>query len=288
MAQAGKHVQWEFMETRRMCPHCRAFITTKDRVCPYCNEPVARRTVDRGNASSILGGFIPHARFVTTMILLLNGLLYLATGLYSMSTGNGNLMNLDMQTLWEFGAKLPQSILGQGQWWRLVTAGFLHGGLIHIAMNSWVLFDLGAQIEEVFGPARLIVIYFCATVGGFLASTFFSRALSIGASAGIMGLIGAMIALGMMHRSAVGDAIRRVYVRYAIYMVIFGLLPFFSIDNAAHVGGLATGFAVARIAGLPRAVARTEQIWRVASYACLGLTALCFVKMYLAFTAIQP
>jgi hypothetical protein len=91
-------------------------------------------------------------------------------------------MNLDMETLWEFGAKLPQSILGQGQWWRLVTAGFLHGGLIHIAMNSWVLFDLGAQIEEVFGPSRLIVIYFCATVGGFLASTFWSRALSIGGS----------------------------------------------------------------------------------------------------------
>jgi len=271
-----------------MCPHCRAFITDSDRVCPYCNEAVARRTVDRGNAAGILGGLIPHARFVTSMILLLNGVLYLATGLYSMRTGNGTLMDLDLQTLWEFGAKLPQSILGQGQWWRLVTAGFLHGGLIHIAMNSWVLFDLGAQIEEVFGPARLISIYFCATVGGFLASTFFSRALSIGASAGIMGLIGAMIALGMMHRSPTGDAIRRVYVRYAIYMVLFGLLPFFSIDNAAHVGGLVTGFVVARLAGLPRVSGGKEQFWRGASYACLGLTALCFVKMYLAFTSSQP
>jgi rhomboid protease GluP len=276
------------MENRRMCPHCRAFITDRDRVCPYCNETVARRTVDRGDGGSILGGLIPHARFVTSMILLLNGVLYLATGLYSMSTGNGNLMNLDMQTLWEFGAKLPQSILGQGQWWRLVTAGFLHGGLIHIAMNSWVLFDLGAQIEEVFGPSRLIVIYFFSTVGGFLASTFWSRALSMGASAGIMGLIGAMIALGMMHRSAVGDAIRRVYVRYAIYMVVFGLLPFFNIDNAAHVGGLVTGFVVARLAELPRADHRREQFWQGASYVCLGLTALSFVKMYLAFTSIPP
>jgi rhomboid protease GluP len=275
------------MENRRMCPHCRAFITNSDRVCPYCNESVARRTVSRGDGGSLLGGLIPHARFVTSMILLLNGLLYLATGLASMSSGNGSLMNLDMQTLWEFGAKLPQSILGQGQWWRLVTAGFLHGGLIHIAMNSWVLFDLGAQIEDVFGASRLVVIYFCATVGGFLASTFFSRALSVGASAGIMGLIGAMIALGMMHRSAVGDAIRSVYVRYVIYMLIFGLLvP--NIDNAAHIGGLASGFVVARVAGLPRANDRTEQFWRGASWACLGLTAFCFIKMYLAFTSNQP
>lgn len=142
--------------------------------------------------------------------------------------------------------------------------------------------------KKVFGAARLIVVYFCATVGGFLASTFFSRALSIGASAGIMGLIGAMIALGMMHRSAVGDAIRRIYVRYAIYMVLFGLLPFFNIDNAAHMGGLATGFVVARLVGLPAGDYRREQISQVASYVCLGLTALCFVKMYLAFTSIRP
>ena len=276
------------METRRMCPHCRAFITTRDRVCPYCNETVGPRTVERsGDGGSILGGFIPHARFVTTMILLVNTALYLATGLYSMSSGNGNLINLDLDTLLEFGAKYSRAILGAGQWWRLVTAGFLHGGLIHIGMNSWVLFDLGAQVEEVFGPPRLIVIYFCATVGGFLASTFWSSALSVGASAAIMGLIGAMIALGTMHRSAIGEAIRRVYIRYAIYMVIFGLLvP--NIDNAAHFGGLATGFVVARLAGLPRLGDRGEQFWRIASYVCIGLTAFCFLKMYLSFTALEP
>jgi rhomboid protease GluP len=276
------------METRRMCPHCRAFITTRDRVCPYCNEAVGPRAVEtrEGGGGSILGGFIPHARFVTSMILLVNAALYLATGLYSMRSGQGNLMNLDMETLWEFGAKLSRSILG-GQWWRLVTAGFLHGGLIHIGMNSWVMFDLGAQVEEIFGQSRLIVIYFCASVGGFLASTLWSSALSIGASAAIMGLIGAMIALGTMHRSAVGDAIRKVYVRYAIYMVIFGLLvP--NIDNAAHFGGLATGFVVARLGGLPRLNSRSEYFWRIASYVCLALTALCFLKMYLSFTALEP
>jgi rhomboid protease GluP len=277
------------METRRMCPHCRAFITTRDRVCPYCHEAVGPRAVDSGGGS-ILGGFIPHARFTTTMILLVNAALYLATGLYSMNSGNGNLIDIDLRTLVQFGAKFSPLISQYGQWWRLVTAGFLHGGLMHIAMNSWVLFDLGAQVEEVFGPARLIVIYFCSTVFGFLASMFWSPMVpSVGASAGIMGLIGTMIALGMMHRSALGAAIRGVYVRYAIYVLLFGLLPFFSIDNAAHVGGLAGGFAVAWLAGLPRLVDdRREKLWRAASYVCLALTAFCFFKMYLAFASIQP
>jgi len=55
-----------------------------------------------------------------------------------------------------------------------VTAGFLHGGLLHIAMNSWVLYDLGAEVESIYGPYRFIVFYLLSTVGGFLASTFWS------------------------------------------------------------------------------------------------------------------
>src|SRR5215472_13533975 len=127
------------METRRMCPHCRAFITTKDRVCPYCNESVAPRRVERGESGPILGGLIPQAGFLTVIILLINTGLYLATSLYSTNSGNGNFMNLDGQTLFAFGAKFGPAIAA-GQWWRLVTAGFLHGNLLHILMNSWVLF----------------------------------------------------------------------------------------------------------------------------------------------------
>ncbi len=276
------------MENRRMCPHCRAFITTGDKVCPYCGEKVGPRMAESRPDGPVLGGFIPHARFTTTMILLVNAALYLATGLYSMRSGNGNLMDIDPQTLLEFGAKYRIAILGYHQWWRLVTAGFLHGGLFHIAMNSWVLFDLGAQVEELFGTSRLIVIYFCATVTGFLASTLWSDTLSIGASAGIMGLVGAMIALGMMHRSALGDAVKRTYLRWAVYILLIGLLPFFRTDNAAHVGGLAGGFAMAWLAGTVRRYAdMRERIWHYAAYACLALTAFSFLKMYLAFAPIS-
>jgi rhomboid protease GluP len=271
------------METRRMCPHCRAFITNKDRVCPYCDEKVGPRAIER-REGGMLGGFIPHARFVTVMILLMNFGLYIATALYSMRMGNGEAVwNIDARTLFEFGAKYRGAILA-GQWWRLVTAGFLHGGLLHILMNSWVLFDLGAQVEEVYGTWRLMVIYFVATIFGFLASTWWSPSLSVGASAGLFGLIGAMIALGTMHRSELGSAIRGMYVRWAIYGLLFGLLPGFRVDNAAHIGGLGAGFVTAWLAGQPRLVMNwREWVWRGAAFACLLLTALSFVQMYLWF-----
>ena len=269
------------METRRMCPHCRAFITTKDKVCPYCNERVAVRPVDVRSPAPILGGLIPHARFMTVIILLVNVGFYIATVITSMNAGNSDAVwNLDVRTLLEFGAKLRAYIL-LGQQWRLVTAGFLHGGLLHIGMNMWVLFDVGAEVEEIYGINRFIVIYFIGNVLGYVLSTVWSDAVSIGASAAIMGLIGAMIAVGVHHRNALGAAIRGQYIRWVIYMLIIGILPGLHIDNAAHVGGLAGGFGVAYVAGLPRRQGSwVERVWQVIAYACILLTAIAFYRMY--------
>lgn len=264
-----------------MCPHCRAFIKTSDRVCPYCENEVGPRAVDRRRTQEVLAGFIPHARFTTTIILLINFGLFAATLLSSMRSGNeGVLMGIDGRTLFDFGAKYRDAILF-GQWWRLITAGFLHGGLLHILMNSWVLFDLGAQVEEIYGATRLIVIYFVATVLGFFASTLWFAGLSVGASAGIFGLIGAMIALGVRHRSALGSAIRAFYVRWAIYGLILGLLPGLQVDNAAHLGGLAAGFTVGYITGTPSGTGGlVERFWRVAASLSILLTAVAFTEMY--------
>ena len=248
-----------------MCPHCRAFITTSDRICPYCNEKVGQRAVDRRNPSPILG-LIPHAQFVTAIILLINIGIYIGTSLNP--------------TLFEAGAKARFEIR-EGQWWRLVTAGFLHGGLLHIGMNSWVLFDVGGQVEQVYGTSRMLVIYFISTVAGFYLSYIWTPNTSVGASAAIMGLIDAMIALSLHHRSAMTQAIRATYIRGVIYILLIGLLPGIGIDSAAHVGGLAAGGVVADFAGLPRWEGSAgEQAWRIASYVCIGLTAFCFFEMY--------
>ena len=273
------------METRRMCPHCRAFITTDDRVCPYCHEAVAPPQVDRRSSGPILGGMIPHAGYLTILILLINTGLYLATGVYSMKSGRGSILDPDVQTLFQFGAKYGPAIAA-GQWWRLVTAGFLHGGLLHILMNSWVLFDLGAQVEELYGGARMLVIYFVANVVGFYLSALWRPGTpSVGASAALFGMVGAMLALGFRYRGGMGDMVRSVYGRYLVYLLLFSLLP--GVDMAAHLGGLAGGFGLAYVAGRPEySRASVEQVWRIAAGVSIAATLYCFLKWYLWFSAV--
>lgn len=153
-----------------MCPHCRAFITTRDRVCPYCGETVPAQAVNLRNPPDIIGGLIPHARFTTVVLMLINFGLYIATAVFSYGSGNEQAwVGIDGVTLYRFGAKYAPAIV-EGEWWRLITAGFLHGGLLHLLMNTWVLFDLGTQVEEVYGTARYILFYIVSTIGGFLLS----------------------------------------------------------------------------------------------------------------------
>jgi rhomboid protease GluP len=226
---------------------------------------------------------IPSARFVTVLILTLNAGMFLVTVLASMKSGNsGALMGLDGVTLLNFGASWPVATVLGGQWWRLITAGFLHGGLMHIMFNSWAMMDVGAHTEEVYGQRRMIVIYLLSTIGGFLASSIWTRALSVGASAGLFGLIGAMIAVGVLHkRSSEAAMIKAFYIRWAIYGLLMGLLPFFHIDNAAHLGGLATGFLTAWVAGTPRLVETwQEKFWKGAAGFLILLTVLSFYKMF--------
>lgn len=262
-----------------MCPNCRAFISSDDKVCPYCDMKLGPKAVERRDNSPI-AGFIPQAGFTTFVILLINLGLYIATVIFSMNLGAENaLMQLDGRALILFGAKYPQAIAA-GQWWRLVTAGFLHGGLIHIFMNSWVLFSVGAQAEETYGTARYLVLYFVATITGFLASTYVSPNLSVGASAALFGLIGAMIAAGMKSKTSLGSAIRAQYTQWVIYMLVIGLLPIFNIDTAAHIGGLAGGFALAWVMDTPTLVPRwTDTLWRAAAGVSVALTLLSFALM---------
>lgn len=273
-----------------MCPNCRAFITTDDRVCPYCELKLGPRAIDQRAPADVLGGLIPHRNFTTMLIMLVNTGLYIATVLYAMRSNQGGFsLDLDTVTLVDFGAKY----FGPGfqdQWWRLVTAGFLHGGLLHIFMNMYGLFYVGLQVEELYGTSRYVVIYLLTSTAGFFASAWWDPQIpSVGASAGIFGLIGAMIALGVRDRSAYGALIRGMYVRWAIYGLAFGILPRLIginlMDNAAHIGGVISGFAIGYIAGTPR-LSRPgiETAWRIAAGIVLAITALAFVNMFLFLT----
>lgn len=245
-----------------MCPNCRAFITTDDKVCPYCDLQLGARAIDRRMPDDVLGGLIPAAHFTTALILLINIGLFIATTLDT------------ARVLYGAGASYGPAIAG-GQWWRLVTAGFLHGGWMHLLMNSWVLYSLGAQVEETYGTARFLVIYFASTVAGFFLSAGLGH-YSVGASAGTYGLIGSMIAFGFQERSS---ELRRYFVTWAAYGLVLSLLP--GIDLAAHIGGLVGGFAVTMIARQPTLREGVEKVWRYAGGFCVLLTALAFARMFM-------
>ncbi len=264
------------MDNRRMCPNCRAFITNSDRVCPYCGNQVGPRAIDRRDTGAMIGGFIPARHFTTFVILLINAALYAASSALS-----GSLTEMSGRALYSLGAKLGASIWLGHEYWRLVTAGFLHGSILHIAFNSWALFVLGSQVEEVYGTPRFLVMYFASTVGGFFLSARMNMGLSIGASAGIMGLIGCMVAFGHASQTSLGRQIRNQYLGWLGLNLVWGFMPGSSIDNYAHIGGFAAGFAVAWFAGTPMRSTRTkEAAWRVAAAFCVLVTAWCFWLMY--------
>lgn len=264
-----------------MCPNCRAFITTDDKICPYCGERTGKTYVQRNPGDTALGGFISQAHFTTVLILMLNAGLFIATQLLARKYGEGRG---EMVALWALGAKSTQSILVDHQWWRLVTAGFLHGGWIHILMNSWVLYDLGAQAEQAYETPRFLVIYLVSTVAGFYLSMVMSPgALSIGASAGITGLIGAMVAFGVRNRTSIGKDIRDFYLRWVVYVVAMGFF-ITGTDNWAHVGGLLGGFIIGYLGGTPiRSTHPREVFWRSLAGVCLAVTAFCFWQVYAHF-----
>src|SRR5438046_4807248 len=118
---AGHSLQLNQVDRRRMCPNCRAFITTNDKICPYCDAPVGARAVDRRSPADLLGGLIPHSQFTTVVLLLINAGFFLATMVFSSKMGWGDGMNMDNRVLYAFGAKYREAIL-VGGWWLLITA----------------------------------------------------------------------------------------------------------------------------------------------------------------------
>lgn len=260
-----------------MCPNCRAFVGVSDRTCPYCNIQLARRVSEKRESGPILGGLIPEAYFTTALILLVNLAMFGAT--LALSPKH----EVETGALVALGAKYGPEISRNREWWRLLTAGFLHGGWLHILMNSWTLFGLGALVEQVYGTPRFLAIYFAGTVGGFYLSYAMSPMIvSIGASAGITGLIGAMIAWGVANRSRIGSSIRNQFIQWMVFIVIIGTFP--GVDNYAHIGGFVGGFGIGWLAGTPVVSARRrEAMWRVLAAVCVLITVYSFAMVWLHF-----
>lgn len=230
---------------------------------------------------------LPIPSTATSVLVAANIALY-GVSWYLTSTGafqdlggssSGMLGNISTRVLVALGAKYGPLIYA-GQWWRLVTACFLHAGLLHIGFNLWCLVDLGPEVESLFPVQKYIVMYLVTGVSGFLLSLWWSPFVpSMGASASVLGLIGVLIG-ATYHHGSLGKQYRSQLWRWIIYIFVLGL--FFAVDNAAHLGGLVTGLALGYFVpeGEP-ATRSSETLWSTLSTVSILIIVGSFVLMAL-------
>ncbi len=153
-----------------------------------------------------------------------------------------------------FGANFAPLTTG-GEWWRLVSCIFVHFGILHLAFNMWALWDSGQLTERLFGNGWFAVLYLFAGIAGSSASMLWNQhVISAGASGAVFGVFGALLAYITVQRGSIpADILNRLRVSTSVF-VVYSLFYGFAqagIDNAAHVGGLAGGFAMGLILARP-------------------------------------
>jgi len=231
------------------CSHCGRPICPEDMYpahvgihCPICAGKMREGPLGKtGYRVRTRAERIPAARFlagaqVTTLLIVANSIVFLLMVLTGSPTSD--------RTLRRFGALT--SPLPASQWWRLITAMFVHIGVVHLAFNMFALFLFGAAIEQRYGKSRFLMLYLGAGVLGSATSLAYSNsALSAGASGAIFGIIGAGVAMAVWnrHRPEMRGQLRSWIFLIAINVFIGIQTP--RIDLRAHIGGLLGGFVIA-------------------------------------------
>ena len=219
-------------------------LTFGKKVCQWCVQHEAAQRGEEGEDAKQPVMAAPWVRreasiTLTQIILGANVMIFIA-----MVLASGPSLDFNGQVMVHFGANFGPFTLS-GQWWRLLTYMFLHGGLMHIAFNMWCLWDLGALCESLYGRWTFAAIYLITGIAAGLASVAWNPGvLSVGASGAIFGLAGALIAsfyLGefSLPKVAISGTLRSLLF-FVGFNVLFGTLSP-GIDNGAHGGGLISG-----------------------------------------------
>ncbi len=237
--------------------------TTGSIVCPSCGSLVGvndDRCYSCGRANPGMWGFAPLIRQLgadlgfVPLVIGASSVLYvlslLASGNRLQVMGGGfNILSPSAQSLLLFGASGAVPVFSLGNWWTVLSATWLHGSLLHIVFNMMWVRDIGPSTADIIGPGRTIIIYVISGVCGFLLSSvagaYFpplpllrGAQLTVGASASIFGLLGALVHYGRKSGSSLVHGQAR---QWALILFIYGLvMP--GIDNFAHAGGFLGGY----------------------------------------------
>jgi rhomboid protease GluP len=265
-----------------VCASCGSLVGVKDDKCYSCG----RRNPGLWGFGPVLRRFGNDAGFVS-LVIYGSAVLYTATLLVSLMLGEnimgGSLFSLlgpGSRSLFLFGASGAIPVFAYNRWWTVLSAGWLHAGALHIIFNIMWIRQLGPAVGDMYGAARMIIIYTIAGAAGFLLSSFAGEYIpplpflrgaqfTIGASAPIFGLLGALVHYG---RRGGSSMVQAEAMRYAVILFVMGLImPGGGVDNFAHAGGFAGGY-VASMWLDPLKRERMDHF--VGAVLCLGATAL--------------
>jgi membrane associated rhomboid family serine protease len=226
---------------RPICPDCMISASVGFQ-CPEC---VAEGNDGTRQARTVAGGaLVSNPGIVTRVLIGIN----VAVFVLDLLVSGGLAPDFG---LWPIG-------VADGEYYRLVTSGFLHAGLMHIGFNMLALYWLGTPLEAMLGRWRYVLLYALSLLGGSVASYLFSpwNTLSVGASGAIFGLMGAFVVVAIKQKLD----LRPFAVLIGLNLVI-GFLPGFNIDWRAHLGGLVVGAALAAAMLLPPREKRRQVLW---------------------------
>lgn len=272
-----------------VCASCGSLVGVNDEQCYSC-----------GRRNPGLWGFAPVLRRLgndlgfVSIIVYGCGVMYGVGLLFTLMFG-GNIMGggsplgilapaTEVQIL--LGASGAYPVFGLGRWWTVLSAGWLHASILHIFMNMMWVRNLGPATADLYGGPRMVIIYTAGSVGGFLLSSLlglysipkFGAPLTVGASAPIFGLLGALMYYGRRSGSSLVHAEAK---GYAVAFFVFGLI-FPGVDNAAHLGGFIGGY----LAGMWMDPLKPERVnHMIGALACLAATA---VALLVSVAAILP
>jgi membrane associated rhomboid family serine protease len=255
----------------------------------FCQWCVQHQAAQRGEVSPIQRIESPSwlqsqssSMLVTQIIFGLN----IAVFVGMLLAGVQMLGNPSVQDLVRFGANFGPYTLS-GQWWRLLSCIFIHGGLLHIAFNMWCLWDLGRLAESIYGHWMFAAVYLISGLAASLGSIFWNPfTLSVGASGAIFGIAGALIAsfyLGefSLPKAAMSGMLRSVML-FVGYNLFFGAIVART-DNAAHVGGLLMGLLLGAL--IAKLAPRPETVGLRLAIALVGLLLVLGGAMWLQRSA---
>jgi rhomboid protease GluP len=268
-----------------ICPECGKLIGVGEQRCPFCGAwrpglygwtPVIQRLFGRGLDLIRLITLTCVVLYVVSLVLQPEAILQMNGLFSSLSPGS--------RALFQLGAT-GNAVWNEGWWWTVITAIYLHGGILHIFFNLMSIRNIGPGVVDVYGPARAFVIFTVAGAVGFVVSNLVpplvglpAAELTIGASGSIFGLLAALLVYG--HKRG-GHVMTTQLWQWTIMMFLMGFF-LSSINNWAHAGGFAGGWVTAQAMGFSER--RESRMVQWLALGLLAITALGFVLSFIKVT----